>query len=92
MFLQNKIEDLSEEIVCRWYSITRGLPIQNKGVILTLQMLIKSKLLDQGVENLIADQLSYSAISKWADECSGLPANSPYVMDSLIKQIYNILK
>lgn len=91
-YIKKNPTDIAEDIVCRWYSNTRGMDINNKGVILSLKALLVNRLKKQGVDPLIADRMAGDTIIKWGTECEGIPSENINVMECLMVHVSNLIK
>lgn len=91
-YIRKNSLDIAEDIVCRWYSNTRGMDVNCKGVILSLKAILVHKLVRQGVDNEVANRLSGDAIIRWSEECEGIPVENINVMDCLIIHVSNLLR
>jgi hypothetical protein len=86
-----KSQDIAEDIVCRWYSITRNANVAQEWVVRALIQLIASTLIQKGTDQAVALLMARNVISKWAEECEGIQAESLLAFEALEKKISQIL-
>lgn len=84
-------QDRAEDLVCRWYSLTRGSDIERPFVMRLLYSLVINHLLKQQVEPYRAKELADQAIFEWVEECEGLNCNSILVFEVLVEKIRQII-
>lgn len=74
---------IAEDVVARWYSITRGMSVEKPVTIQILRILLNQALLRRGHNPVKASQTVQSIIQGWAEECDGLRADHPTVQEVL---------
>ena len=79
--------DIAEDVVFRWFSITRNLSIERPSVIRCLRVGIALALLKSGYHQEQAQIKTQEIIQSWANECDGLEANHPSAIQVLEKKI-----
>lgn len=91
-YIRKNSLDIAEDIVCRWYSNTRGMDVHNKGVILSLKVILVHRLVNQGVDAEVANRMAGDAIIRWAEECEGIPVENINVMECLMVHVSNLIR
>lgn len=84
-------QNLSEDIVSNWYSLTRNISLESKNTILVLRRSIARVLVKQGVNEQKAFEISGDVIKGWIDECDGLNVDSLVVFEVLEARLATIL-
>lgn len=74
---------MAEDVVARWYSITRDMSVENPVTIQVLRLLLSQALLRRGHHPHKASQMAQSIVQGWAEECDGLRADHPAVQEVL---------
>ena len=84
-------EDKAEEIVARWYSLTRNRSIEEPNVLKILKINIAQALLSSGHSPLTANDIATKVIIEWGQECEGLAVNRLEVMEVLQVRITQVI-
>lgn len=83
--------DLAENMVCRWYSLVRHLPLSNPSTFECLRQNISCVLSSQGVEPLRARAMAADVVNGWITECDGLAVDNIVVFEVLEARLVQVL-
>ena len=85
-------EHIAEQLICHWYSVTRGMSFSNPNVINYLRnSIIRTILKDPSIDPLVARKLAQDVLMGWITECDGLMVDSLPVMEVLEVRLARVL-